>query len=96
MGDLGLTAATSSSEMWSDFLGSMTCPWQCCELGLPPAPALADALQVSAVSPASVLTQPWVLFTPCSAFLRHACENVSLVSEFCFAPFCPDFSSHEV
>lgn len=92
MGNLGLCTAASSGEVGSDFLQSRICaPGSAERRGFLLPQVLADALQVDAVSSAPVLMQPHVLSTPCPPLLGHACENVSLANEFCFAPFCPPF-----
>lgn len=74
-GNLGLATATSSSDTWSEFLGSGIFPQRCCEMRFPPAPG---ALQVGAL----VLTQPSVLSTPCSPFLGPVHEKMGLAYEF--------------
>jgi len=77
-------------------LGAQSAPSSAARQGPLLPRALADALQVGATSSASVLMQPRVVFTPCWPFSGHACEREGLASEFCFTPFCPDFSSREV
>lgn len=68
MGILGLATATSSSERWSEFLEAGSALSCAARWGFLLPQALGDALQVGAISSASVLTQPRMLCTPCLPF----------------------------